>query len=171
MDSYLNSTSTLFTKDIYQRLFRPHEDDRHYLIVGRIMTLAFIIWGIFFAIWVQGKSESIYNVFQTMLSLFQGPSLALIVLGILWWRTTGSAAFIGLIAGLLCSTTLLLTHKYASEPLFQAEDPFLFIAMWSFIVSVVSMVVISLLTPPMPDEKLVGLVFRYKRRQENANSR
>ena len=171
VDSYLNSTSTMWTKDIYQRLFRPHEDDRHYLIVGRILTLVFVIWGIFFAIWVQGKSESIYNVFQTMLALFQGPSLALIVLGILWWRTTGSAAFIGLIAGLLCSTTLLLTHKYASEPLFQTEDPFLFIAMWSFIVSLVSMVVISLVTHPAPDEKLVGLVFRYKGRQENANSR
>jgi hypothetical protein len=42
--------------------------------------------------------------------------------------------------------------------------------MWSFIISMLTMVVVSLLTKPEPDEKLIGLVFRYKGRNKNAES-
>lgn len=170
VDSYLNSAATLWTKDIYQRLIRPNEDDHHYLIVGRILTFVFVVWGCFFAMWIQGRTASLYSIIQNTASLFQGPSLTLILLGILWWRATGTGAFIGMLAGMLCSTTLFLTNVYASEPLFKIEEPFLYITLWSFIVSAVVTVVVSLLTPPEPDEKLVGLVFRYKGRQGNAKS-
>lgn len=167
VDSYLNSAATLWTKDIYQRLLRPNEDDRHYLVVGRILTFVFIVWGCFFAIWIQGKTASLYSIIQNTASLFQGPTLMLILLGIFWWRTTGIGAFVGMIAGMVCSTTLFLTNVYASEPLFKIEDPFLFITLWSFIVSSVVAIIVSLLTPPEPDEKLVGLVYRYKGRGKN----
>ena len=170
VDSYLNSAATLWTKDIYQRLIRPDEDDRHYLIVGRILTVIFIIMGCLFAIWIQGKAASLYTVAQTVVSFFQGPSLALILLGILWWRATGIGALTGIITGLLSSTILFFTNKYASEPFFKVEEPFLFIAMWSFIISMLTMIVVSLLTKPEPDEKLIGLVFRYKGRNKNAVS-
>lgn len=169
VDSCLNSAATLLTKDIYQRFFRPSAGERHYLNVGRIVTLVFVVWGVLFAFWIQDKSESIYNIIQTMLSLFQGPSLMLILLGVLWWRTTGIGAFTGLICGLICSIGLFLTHVYASQPLFKIEEPFLFIALWSFVVSMAVAIVVSLLTPPEPEEKLAGLVYRYTRRSQNAN--
>ncbi len=170
VDSCLNSAATLWTKDIYERFIHPDGDEKHYLIVGRILTVVFVVFGTWFAIWVPGRSASIYNIIQTMLAIFQGPSLVLIIMGVLWWRTTGIAAIVGLIAGLLVSTTLLLTHEYASTPLFQTEDPFLYIAMWSFIVSLVLTIVVSLLTKPEPDEKLVGFVYRYKGRNNHATN-
>ncbi|MGC9327766.1 MAG: sodium:solute symporter family transporter [Candidatus Hinthialibacter sp.] len=170
VDSCLNSAATLWTKDIYQRFFKPDADERHYLVVGRLLTVVFVVWGVFFAIWIQNKSASIYNIIQTLLSLFQGPSLMLVLLGVLWRRTTGIGALIGLICGLLCSTTLFLTNIYASEPLFQIEEPFLFIALWSFVVSMVIAIGISLVTPPEPEEKLIGLVYRYERRANHANA-
>ena len=171
VDSCLNSAATLWTKDIYQRFIRPDRDDGHYLLVGRLLTVAFIAWGLFFAFWIRGRSDSIYNIIQTMLALFQGPSLVLILLGVLWWRTTGTAAFAGLVAGLFCSSTLFLINGYASEPLFEIGEPFLYIAWWSFLVSMVVTVFASLLTRPEPDSKLVGLVFRYKGREDHAVSR
>jgi len=170
VDSCLNSAATLWTKDIYERFFCPNRSERHYLNVGRILTVVCTVWGSLYAIWILGKSESIYNVIQTMLSLFQGPSLVLILTGVLWWRTTGTGAFVGLICGLCCSTGLFLTHVYASEPLFKIQEPFLFIALWSFVVSLVVTVAVSLLTKPEPEEKLKGLVYRYQGRNENAIS-
>jgi len=65
---------------------------------------------------------------------------------------------------------LFLTHVYASEPLFKIQEPFLFIALWSFVVSLVVTVAVSLLTKPEPEEKLKGLVYRYQGRNENAIS-
>ncbi len=172
VDSCLNSASTLWVKDIYQRFFVPNKDDRHYLVIGRILTLIFTVWGILFAFWISGlkDQESIYNIIQTILSLFQGPSLVLILTGVLWSRTTGIGALVGLVSGLITSSGLLIIHNYATVPLFQIQDPFLFIALWSFLVSLVLTIVVSLLTPREPDEKLVGLVYRYKGRNENANA-
>ncbi|HOE12710.1 MAG TPA: sodium/solute symporter [bacterium] len=161
VDSCLNSAATLWTKDIYQRFFKPHADDTHYLTVGRILTFAFIVWAILFAEF-SANFESIYTLIQTLLTLFQGPSLAIIVLGVLWKRATGIGAFVGLIGGLCCSSGMLFINSYASEPLFLIQDPFLYIAWWSFVFAVVLTVVVSLITPMEPEEKLRGLVYRYK---------
>ncbi|MFB3785187.1 MAG: sodium/solute symporter [bacterium] len=168
--SCLNSAATLWTKDIYERFILSGRSERHYLIVGRVATVLCTIFGAWYAIWIFGKSASIYNVIQTMLSLFQGPSLVLILTGVLWWRTTGVGAFVGLVAGLCCSTGLFLVNVYASEPLFKIQEPFLYIALWSFLFSLGVTVVVSLLTPPEPEEKLAGLVYGYKRRNPNANA-
>ncbi len=162
VDSCLNSTATLITKDVYQTFFYPEASERHSLIIGRLITVVAIVFAIFFAIWI--RDESIYAMIQTMLSIFQGPSLAIILLGVLWWRTTGIAAFVGLVGGLACSTSLLLINKYASQPIFQIEEPFLYIAWWSFCFAMVVTVGLSLITPPEPEEKLKGLVYHYKMR-------
>ncbi len=289
VDSCLNSAATLWTRDIYERFFKPNQSDRHYLHVGRIFTFIFIVGAAVFAVWVQGREESIYTIIQTLLSVFQGPSLALLLLGGLWWRTTGTAAFIGLVCGLIFSSSLLfidmttnprlrveelknpaslvmhlkdpqdtysqqlraqlpeetqdqldefdgsgetdellrtlvnhindaarqqvlfddslitqmspppdvqilyeqnprgknllrlnrllLEQVYPEEievnlhatmkPLFLIEDPFLYIALWSFVLSMVLTIGISLLTKPEPEEKLVGLVYRYKGRKNH----
>lgn len=161
VDSCLNSAATLWTKDIYQRFIRPEADDTHYLTVGRILTCFFIIWGIVFAQY-SANFESIYTLIQTLMTLFQGPSLAIIVLGVLWKRTTGIGALAGLVGGLCCSSGMLFVNAYASEPLFQIQDPYLYIAWWSFVFSLVLTAVVSLITPAEPEEKLRGLVYRYQ---------
>jgi hypothetical protein len=55
----------------------------------------------------------------------------------------------------VCFTTILNNV----EDLFPSDDPYLFIAWWSFVFSVIVTLVVSLLTPPEPDEKIRGLVF------------
>ncbi|MFH1741039.1 MAG: sodium/solute symporter [bacterium] len=163
VDSCLNSAATLWTKDIYQRFIRPDAPDTHYLTVGRILTFFFIVWAILFAEY-SANFESIYTLIQTLLTLFQGPSLAIIVLGVLWKRTTGIGALVGLISGLCCSSGMLFLNNpdYVTQPLFQIEDPYLYIAWWSFVFTLVLTAVVSLVTPKEPDEKLRGLVYRYQ---------
>jgi SSS family solute:Na+ symporter len=165
VDSCLNSAATLWTKDIYQRYFKPDANDRHLLVVGRILTLVFIVWGILFGRF-SARFESIYTLIQTLLTLFQGPSLAIIILGVLWKRTTGAGALVGLLSGLLCSGGMLFINAYASTPLFQIDDPFLYIAWWSFVFSLAITAGVSLLTPMEPEEKLRGLVYRYDKKAE-----
>ncbi|HIA47223.1 MAG TPA: hypothetical protein EYN96_04470, partial [Candidatus Hydrogenedentes bacterium] len=43
VDSALNSASTIWTKDIYQPFFKPDADPHHYLVVGRIITVVFLM--------------------------------------------------------------------------------------------------------------------------------
>jgi SSS family solute:Na+ symporter len=166
VDSALNSSATIWTKDIYQRFFKPDGTPLHYLVVGRILTAVFLVVAIVFAQYAM-NFESIYDLTQTLLSVFQGPSLAIILLGVLWKRGTGAGALVGLIGGVAFSMTIMWANSNASEPLFKIDDPFLYIAWWSFIVSVSLTVIVSLLTKPMSDERLKGLI--YHERKEAAD--
>ncbi len=161
VDSALNSGATIWTKDVYQKFVKPDASPEHLLIVGRWITTAMLGIAIFFAQFAT-RFESIYDLSQTILSLFQGPSLAIIVLGMLWKRATGKTALISLISGVIFAGTLMWVNSNASVPLFQVSEPFLYVAWWSFVLSVVIVVVVSLMTPPEPESKLKGLVYRYE---------
>ena len=160
VDSFLNSAATVWTTDIYKKYFRPNRDDTHYLFVGRSFTIVFIFVAIFVAQFATGF-ESIYDLAQTLLSFFQGPSLAIIILGVLWKRATGTGALVGLIGGISFSALLMWVHSNATIPLFQVSEPFLYVAIWSFILSVALTVIVSIYTKQEPDEKLRGMVYRY----------
>ena len=86
---------------------------------------------------------------QTLLSFFQGPSLAIIVLGVLWKRATGPGALVGLIGGVAFSALLMWVNNNATIPLFQVTEPFLYVALWSFILSLTLTIVVSLYTKPV----------------------
>jgi SSS family solute:Na+ symporter len=161
VDSALNSGATIWTKDVYRKFVKPDASPEHLLVVGRWITGAMLAIAIFFAQYAT-RFESIYDLSQTILSLFQSPSLAIIVLGMLWKRATGKAALISLISGVIFAGTLMWVNSNASVPLFQVSEPFLYVAWWSFVLSVVIVVVISLMTPPEPESKLKGLVYRYE---------
>ncbi len=160
VDSFLNSAATVWTTDIYKKYFRPKGDDAHYLVVGRVFTIIFILVAIYVAQFATGF-ESLYDLAQTLLSFFQGPSLAIIILGVLWKRATGTGALVGLIGGVSFSALLMWVHSNATIPLFQVSEPFLYVALWSFILSIMLTVIVSLYTKQEPEEKLRGMVYRY----------
>ncbi|MEO2035196.1 MAG: sodium/solute symporter [Planctomycetaceae bacterium] len=157
VDSYLNSASTIWTTDIYGRISRGitgrELTSEQALKVGRIFTVAFILLGGLFAPALAGQ-KTMYNFIQTCLSMFQGPVFAILLLGIMWRRTNQWGGMAGLLFGVTFTTIL---HK--TEGLFASEDPFLFVAWWSFVFSIVVTVVVSLMTPKDPDEKVRGLIF------------
>jgi len=148
VDSTLNSAATLWTRDIYQRFFKKDASDRHYLRVGRILTLVFVLWAIAFAP-VTKEFPGIYVAMQTLLSIFQGPTFAITLLGIYWKRANQWGGLSGLIGGVAISSSLFFITK----------SSFLYIAWWSFLGSLLIAVLVSLLTKPDPSEKLEGLVY------------
>lgn len=155
VDSYLNSAATLWTRDLYQRFLIREASDRHYLHVGRLLTVLFLAIGVGFAPIVTTKFSGIFAAMQTLLSMFQGPFLAILLLGILWRRATGYGALAGLLVGLAASFIMFMGKRV----LFVIEEPFLYIAWWSFFTAIVVTVVVSLLTSPEPPEKIDGLVY------------
>ena len=163
VDSYLNSASTLWTKDIYQKFIKPDKSQRHYMIVGRVLTLVFVVTGVFLAP-ITEKFPHIFGYMQTMLSIFQGPLLSIIILGLLWRRANGKGAIAGLCLGVATSSTLFAIQ----DKLFTAPEPFLYIAWWAFLAGLVTTVVVSLLTKPEPPEKIEGLIYSSVRKSKRS---
>ncbi len=158
IDSYLNSASTLWTKDIYQPLFRSGRSDRHYMIVGKIFMVIFLVLGVVTAP-ISGRFPSLYGYFQTVFSFFQGPLLAILGLGMLWPRANAPGAIAGLCSGVFTSGVLF----WLRDLVFRSPEPFLYIAFWAFVVSMTATVTVSLLTAPVPREKIEGLIFSLSR--------
>jgi SSS family solute:Na+ symporter len=155
IDSMLNSTATLWTKDIYEPFIKKGASDKHYLFVGKTVTVAILLFGIITAP-VSSLYPGIYVAVQTFLSFFQGPIFALLLLGIFWKRATQWGGLAGLVIGI---TSSALMHIF-SDVLFKIEDPFLYVSWWSFVVGLVVTLTVSLFTKAYEDEHLFGLVYR-----------
>ena len=111
MAGNVSAFNTVWTYDIYQSYIRPRTnneeaDGKHYLKVGRIATIFGILLSIASA-YIASKFGNIMDFLQTIFSLINAPLFAVIFLGMFWKRTTGHAAFTGLLLGFLMA---LLHH-------------------------------------------------------------
>jgi solute:Na+ symporter, SSS family len=116
MAGNVSAFNTVWTYDIYQSYIRPRTgneeaDGKHYLKVGRIATIFGILLSIASA-YIASKFGNIMDFLQTIFSLINAPLFAVIFLGMFWKRTTGHAAFTGLLAGFL----LALMHHGLTIP-------------------------------------------------------
>jgi SSS family solute:Na+ symporter len=154
IDSILNSTATLWTKDVYQRFLKKDASDHHYLIVGRLATVILLIFGVLTSP-LSKLFPGIYVAIQTFLSFFQGPAFSVLLLGMFWPRATQWGGLVGLIGGISISVLLYIFKGR----LFTIEAPFLYISWWSFVAGALLNVVVSLATRPHPHGRLAGLVY------------
>lgn len=146
LDSYVNSASTLVVTDIYKP-FCPGRGDTHYLGIGRWLVVFFLVGGIGFSYLVDTYFNTVFEAFQTFASFFQGPLLALLLLGMLTRRATAWGGFGGIILGV---GSAFVMHYCGVL--------FLWVAWWSFVTAVVGTIVISSFTPRYSDQRLTGLV-------------
>jgi SSS family solute:Na+ symporter len=167
VDSYVNSASALLTFDLYQRFVRRDAPPATLLRVGRVTTVSLMAWGVLFGLWISRREGGgIYSLFQTLMSFFQGPLLAILLAGVLWKRATAKGALAGFLAGMATSVLLFTLHQEAvaralgTEPLFKVQQPFLYYSVWSFAVASAVLAAVSLATRPEPEEKLKGAVYR-----------
>ncbi len=158
IDSMVNSTATLWTKDIYEKYIYRNASDKHYLLVGKITTFLLLLFGVLTSP-VSADFPGIYVAIQTYLSFFQGPIFAILLLGIFFRRITAAGALVGLIGGMSVAAAL----HYHADSLFAIEDPFLYVSWWSFVAGLVITVLLSSCTTPHSDKRLSGLVIDFKR--------
>ncbi|XP_059003167.1 sodium/mannose cotransporter SLC5A10 isoform X1 [Mustela lutreola] len=157
LTSIFNSSSTLFTMDIWRRL-RPRAGERELLLVGRLVIVVLI--GVSVA-WIpvlqDSNSGQLFIYMQSVTSSLAPPVTALFVLGIFWPRANEQGAFWGLMVGLAVGTTRLVLEFLHPAP--RCGDPdtqpailgsihYLHFAVALFLLSGVVVVAGSLLTPP-----------------------
>lgn len=166
IDSYLNSAATIVSHDLYKRFVNPEVSDRRLLFVGRITTSLLVAWAIGFAflLTVMNEESGIYAIFQTLMAFFQGPAFAVLLIGILWRRATGTAALVGLICGIATSITLYTLNQPAVyemlgwQPLFKIKEPFLYFSIWAFVVTALLLFGLSYFTKPNTESQLACVV-------------
>jgi solute:Na+ symporter, SSS family len=146
IDSALNSLSTVFTMDIYLRTKNITPDQSHINKIGRIVMLAGAFIAIFMALAIDTiKGLNLFDVFQAILGFIAPPMSAVFLTGLLWKRTTTSAANFILSAGTLfslgtgaCYLWIFPSSKYDFWP------HFLLLSFFIFILLVLAAIAISL---------------------------
>ncbi len=116
MAGNVSAFNTVWTYDIYQSYIRPstgnkEADDKHYLKVGKMATIVGVLVSIA-AAYIASKFGNIMDFLQTIFSMINAPLFAVIFLGMFWKRSTGNAAFTGLLVGFL----LALVHHGLTQP-------------------------------------------------------
>ncbi len=147
VDSFLNSITTIFVSDIYgkayHRLTRRKLSQRHGLILGRILTIVMIVVAGLLAPSFHDENNPIYVQIQMMFSLFQGPTLAVLLLGILSARANRWGALAGLLLGVAFTGSMTVI----GDEVFPSDNPLLFISFWSFPFTLIVTYLVGLLTP------------------------
>ncbi len=166
MAGNVTAFNTVFTFDIYQAYFNKKGSDTHYLTVGKLATVFGIVASIATA-YLASTFNNIMDMLQLVFGFVNAPLFATFFLGMFWKRTTGHAAFWGLVAGTVGAA---LCHGLTG-----AEDKGAWIAnlyefqstmAQSFMIAIVSWtscfvttIVISFFTAPKPETELHGLVY------------
>ena len=166
MAGNVTAFNTVFTYDIYQTHIRPGRPDHHYLTVGRLTTVVGVALSIGTA-YLARHYNSINDLLQLVFSFVNAPLFATFLLGMFWKRTSGHAAFTGLLSGTMAAA---LTHGCTMAegkggwittiyefPSSMAQNFWIAIMAWTtcFIVTIL----ISLATSPRPEKELHGLVY------------
>ncbi|MBZ3885372.1 Sodium/glucose cotransporter 5 [Sciurus carolinensis] len=117
LTSIFNSSSTLFTMDIWKRL-RPCASERELLLVGRLVIVVLIGVSVAWIPILQGSnSGQLFIYMQSVTSSLAPPVTAVFILGIFWPRANEQGAFWGLMAGLvLGGLRLVLEFLHPAPP-------------------------------------------------------
>ncbi len=91
ISSLVNSTATVFTMDIYQRLQRNEVSQVRLIRIGRVTGAAVLLVGVA-CVPLIGLWEHIFAYCQEVWALLAGPTVAVFVVGILWRGATNRAA-------------------------------------------------------------------------------
>ncbi len=171
MAGNVTAFNTVWTYDIYQAYIHKKGTDAHYLWMGRMATVGGVVLSIG-AAYLVTNFNNIMDALQLVFSIVNAPLFATFLLGMFWKRTTGHGAFAGLVAGTLGALAhhgltlpaaaspgihggwIMVLHHYPSD---MAQN--FWTAIFAFSINMVVTVVVSLMTTPYPEARLVGLVY------------
>ena len=165
LSSVFNSCSTLFTMDIYKKLY-PETDEKKLVFVGRIATGIVVLSGILWIPFIKVVSGAgLYTYLQSVQAYIAPPIASVFLLGLFWSRINASGALAALVGGFIAGMIRLgLEIKKSTLTIdgiwYQIADlNFLYFAIFSFLTCVVVLIAVSMLTPPPNLEKINGLTY------------
>jgi len=92
--SMLNSTSTIFTMDIYKQFINPNASDKQTVKVGRLSAAAALVIGATMAPLLGGIDQA-FQFIQEYTGVVSPGILAVFMLGLFWKKTTNKGAIWG----------------------------------------------------------------------------
>jgi SSS family solute:Na+ symporter len=171
MAGNVTAFNTVWTYDIYQAYINKKATDAHYLWMGRMATIGGVALSIG-AAYLVTNFNNIMDALQLVFSIVNAPLFATFLLGMFWKKTTGHAAFTGLLSGTAAALIhhgltlpadavpgihggwIHVVHHYPSD---MAQN--FWTAIFAFSVNLIVTIAISLVTKPRPEPELVGLVY------------
>jgi len=186
VNSVLNSTATVFTLDIYQRMLYPNASQKHLVRFGMISSMVILVISIVIAGYIAGIGKSLFVFIQSLYAFFAPPFGAVFLIGILWRRINGIGAVTAVVAGFLLAIAMKLYVSVGPDELFALKanldtpvvgslirlagnhpawlEPYAMqgIVNWGF--CLILCIVVSLLTaPPRPEQVTDQLTFNWRK--------
>ncbi|KAM6172312.1 sodium/glucose cotransporter 4 [Erethizon dorsatum] len=168
LTSIFNSSSTLFTIDVWQR-FRRRATEQELMVVGRVFVVFLVVVSILWIPVVQSSSSGqLFDYIQSVTSYLAPPITALFLLAIFCRRVTEPGAFWGLMFGLgVGLLRMILEFSYPApacgevdwRPAVLKDFHYLYFALLLCGLTAVVIIIISLCTTPIPEEKLTCLTW------------
>ncbi|AWI08755.1 sodium:solute symporter [Ereboglobus luteus] len=179
--SLFNSCATLFTVDIYNKLF-PNASDGKQVRVGRFATVVVVMCGIIWIPIMKKISEGntgLYDYLQNVQSFLAPPITAVFLLGLFSKRINARGAFAGLVVGFVLGMLKLTVQTLAQSGVLGDSGVLFTIGSFNgyyfsgllFLFSVVFVVLVSLLTPPQPEAQIAGLTYDSRTPEQRAENR
>lgn len=122
--SMLNSTSTIFTMDIYKQYINKNANDKATVNMGRISAgVALLIAGIMAPL--LGNLDQAFQFIQEYTGVVSPGILAVFLLGLFWKKTTNKAAIIGALVSIPIAMYFKVAPKGWSNSSFFVDVPFM----------------------------------------------
>ena len=138
----INAAPAYVVNDIYKRFINPHAEERVYVRLSILTTIAFVIIGFAFGFLV----KSIDQVTMWIVGALYGGYTSSNVLKWYWWRMNGHGYFWGMITGIAAALVM---------PFAFPEIPSLMAFPYILVISLIGCIAGSLLTNPESDEVLM----------------
>ncbi|XP_060591471.1 sodium/glucose cotransporter 4-like [Ruditapes philippinarum] len=165
LTSIFNSSSTVFTMDIWRR-FRPKAHQRELLLVGRAYIIVLCILTI---LWIPvvkaAQGGQLFSYMVVVEGFITAPLPILFGLVVFWNRTTEQGAFYGIVIANVCGIIRLILEvvypvpncgEVDIRPAFLSKIHSFYYSEMIMLLQFVLTVVISLCTKPLPEEQIRG---------------
>lgn len=113
--SMLNSTSTIFTMDIYKQYINKNADDKTTVNVGRISGAIALLIAVIIAPMLNGLDQ-VFQYIQEFTGMLSPGILAIFLLGLFWKKTTNNAAIWGAVLSFPIALALKFIPIAGLEP-------------------------------------------------------
>lgn len=145
--SMLNSTSTIFTMDIYKTYINKKATDRQLVRVGRLAILAALVISLSLAHHL-GSIPQMFQYIQEYTGLVSPGILAVFMMGLFWRKTSVKGAIVGVVS----SIPVALLLKFL-----KIQMPFIDQMLYTCLISIVVILCVSLTSDDKDDKKQIPL--------------
>ncbi len=158
----INALTTIWTHDLYRTYLRPHQPDAHYVLVGRLSTVGATVFSMATA-YVAFRYSSLMDYLTLLFSFFNAPIFATFLLGMFTTWATPTAAFWGLICGMLAALAHNLAFDFQWIAYGSQMTANFYGAIIGFVTCIAVTIAVSGFTSPKPLAELGGVTYQTRR--------